>query len=230
MADNKFNTEQRPVAKKTGLSTGAKVAISTVCLVGLVGLTIFGVNKTIEWHEDKQETSRAESLVACYVNENNLCDIPEQIFVNKGFDQEYCDGAKIVNALTSNNIDYCYIDGTYYTEDGKDIAILTFNVSQTITAEVIKEEVNGTVVYMAPAGYTLNPDGTCTKVVTTEHQEIVPASTNGDYSQYGEDVEVTVVQTRPYTEIADQSLICDVDDKAQANEDGNYPATLKLSY
>lgn len=221
------NVEEQNTKAK-GKHTGAKVVMTAIGIIALVGGTsVLGI-KGYNAYNDYKEAVRIESLVSYSIDSNNLCSMPEYVYTNKGYDYEYCDGQKVVDALRKSGADYFYIDGTYYTEDGKSIAILTYTVSEKITAEPIVEEIDGRKYYMAPTGYTLNSDGTCTKVVITEQHKIVPALESGDYSQYGEVINVEVQETLPFSEIAECNLICDVDDNAVANENGMYKAIHRL--
>lgn len=214
--------------------TGAKSVRKTIVIVGLaltlgIGGVIFGATKGAEIYNDVQVSKRTEAVITLGMVNNKLCDIPEKIYTTQGYDIEYCSGEKFVSILLENGVEIVKLNDEYYTNDAIDIAIIRYAVDTTITKEADKVEVNGSVIYMAPTGYTLNPDGTCSKVETDQKKEIITASATGDYSQYGEDVEVEVIKTKSFDELRDGSIICDVEDNAKANEEGYYPATLKLS-
>lgn len=227
MSEDRLVAEEQNKSKKKKY-TRARVAVASVGILALIGGAAFLGMKGNDALKEYKEVKRAESLISYSIDANNLCSMPEYVYTDKGYDYEYCDGEKVVESLRKNGADYFYVDGTYYTEDGKRIAILTYTVSEKITAEPIVEEIDGRKYYMAPTGYTLNSDGTCTKVVTTEYKKIVPAKENGDYSEYGEITNKLEVDTRPFSEIAECSLICDVDDNEIADENGMYKAEYRL--
>lgn len=213
--------------------TGAKVA-KTICVLALCGLTAFGVYKGIEAYQDCQETKRAESIVAHYIDKDNLVTVPDNFLIDQAYDEEFCEGEKLVNSLQAANAEYCVIDGDYYTNDGEKIAILTYEITRTETVNPIAQEYNGTTIYMAPAGYELE-DGVCTKTTTGTVTKIVKAIENSDYSNIKitnvasyKLLEVEEIQTLPYEEIFGKTLVCDVNDNAKLSENGYCEASFKL--
>lgn len=235
MLEDRFIVEQHKNKKKK--YTSAKVVISSVGILALLGGASFlGVkgNDALKEYKEVKKAERVESLISYSIDKNNLCIMPEYVYTGKRDHYEYYDGEKVVELLRKNGADYFYVDGTYYTEDGKKIAILTYTVSSKIITEPIVEEIDGRKYYAAPTGYTLNSDGTCTKVLTKEYQKIVPAKENDDYSEYsgysgyGEITSKLEVGTRLFSEIAECSLICDVDDNEIADENGMYKAVYRL--
>ena len=232
MEERDYNTEETtPEVKK---QTGAKKALATIGIIALCGLTAFGVYKGVEAYNDYKETKRAESLVSYYIDSDQIVTLPEVVATNKAYDEEYCEGEKLVEQLQTQNAQYCIIDGVYYTNNGDKIAVLTYEVTRTETVEPIKEEFNGTTIYMAPAGYELE-DGVCTKTITGTITKIVPANEAGDYSNIKVTnvssyklIDVEEIQTLAYEEMFGKTLVCDVDDRAQLGENGLCDGTLRL--
>lgn len=206
---------------KKGNGTGAKKALATIGILAVLGggiaATYFGINA----YHDYQETTRAESLVASYMDSDKLVSFPETVVIDQAYDAEYCSGEKLVSELTESGAAYCVIDGEYYTEKGETIAILTLDVTRTDTVEPIKQNVNGQTVYMAPAGYVLS-NGKCTKEVTTRETKVVKKVENGDYSGVLVEgaskaviVSVEEVDTKKYSSLNGHDLIVDVEDNAE---------------
>ena len=206
---------------KKKLGTGAKVAIATVGVVGILALGAAASYLGINEYREYQETKRAESLVSYYMDEDRLVSFPEQVVIDQAYDAEYCSGEKLVAELTESGAQYCVIDGEYYTEKGETIAILTLDVTRTDVVEPIKQELNGQTVLMAPAGYVLE-NGKCTKEVTTRETKVVKRSENGDYSHVMVEgatkaviVSIQEVDTKKYSSLNGYDLIVDVEDNAE---------------
>lgn len=222
--------EQQPnTAKKTGAKIGKAIGVLALCAAVGVGV-YFGV----EAHKDYKETQRTESLVAAYIDSDYLVQLPENVMINSTYDQSYCEGEKLANELTEAGAQYCVIDGQYYTPNGDKIAILTFEITRTQTVQAQVVEYNGTKIYMAPEGYTLN-GSVCEKTVSSTITKIVPSNETGDYSNVTVTnvtdytlVNAEEVTTLPYEEMYNKTLICDVDDTAKVDENGYCEAELRL--
>lgn len=235
MEEQEFNYEEtQPQYTETSKSTGAKKALAAIGIVALCGLTAFGVYKGVDAYKDYQETKRAESIVAHYIDKDNLVTVPDSFLIDQAYDEEFCEGEKLVAELQASNAEYCVIDGDYYTNDGSKIAILTYEITRKETVAPIAEEYNGTTIYMAPAGYTLE-DGVCTKTTTGTVTKIVTANEASDYSNIKitnvdgyKLINVEEIQTLSYEEMFGKTLVCDVDDKATLNESGYCEATFRL--
>lgn len=214
--------------------TGAKTAAKVITLLALAtGLTVGGIYAATDLYPNYQENKRVEQLISANTTDD-LCTIPDLINIDKAYDIKYADGSKIANELTKQGIKYCEILDQYYTQDGSDIAILTYEVTTTEYIDAIKTEINGTIVYSAPNGYTLNGD-ICYRTTTQTMTKIVPKNPKGDYSEVVipnvssyELVDAQELQTKPYSDIIDYTLICDVPDDAVLNKDGYCEATLTL--
>ncbi len=225
--------QQKPTSKKKGLGTGAKRALATVGILAILGSGIAATYVGIDHVKGYQETQRAESLVAAYMDEDKLVTLPEEVIINKAYDAKYCTGEKLIDELTQAQAAYCYVDGEYYTEKGETIAILTLEVTRTETIDAIKVELGGNVVYMAPEGYTLQGNK-CTKETVTYETKVVPRSADNDYSKVlvpgatkAVIVEVEEVDTKKYSSMKGHDLIVDVEDGAQLVENQT-PAELRL--
>lgn len=211
--------QQKP--KNTKKGTGAKTAIAAIGVIAILGAGVAATYLGLNAYNDYKETTRAESLVASYMDEDKLVSFPETVVIDQAYDAEYCSGEKLVAELTESGAQYCVIDGTYYTEKGETIAILTLDVTRTDVVEPIKQEVNGQTVYMAPAGYVLE-NGKCTREVTTRETKVVKRSEDGDYSHVMVEgaskaviVSVEEVATQKYSSLKGHDLIVDVEDNAE---------------
>jgi hypothetical protein len=220
-------TQNKP---KTGAKIGRAISVIAICAILGGGAVYHG----LDLYKDYQETKRAESIVANYIDSDYLVTVPNSFLIDQAYDKEFCEGEKLIDELKNANAQYCIIDGVYYTNDGGKIAILTYEITKKEEVEPIAEEYNGTTIYMAPAGYTLE-DGVCTKEITGTVSKIVPATTNGDYSHISiknvagfKLVNVEEIQTLSYEEIYGTTLVCDVDDNAKLSENGYCEATFKL--
>ena len=225
-------TQQKQQQPNKTNKTGARVAktIAVLALATAVGLGVYYGNQAVK---DYQETDRAESLVASYMDEDRLVNLPEGVMINRAYDAKYCTGEKLVNELTAAEAAYCYINGEYYTEKGDTIAILTLEVTRTETREPIKVDVGGNVVYMAPEGYILQGNK-CTKETITIETKVVPKNANNDYSNVfidgaskAEIISIDEVDSKKYSAMNGCDLIVDVADGAQL-ENNQTEAVLRL--
>ena len=229
------NIEEQETQKTKKKHTGAKVAIATISIVGLLGLAAtVGVDYVSGAKETYYEQKRAEQLVEYNSNSAKICVIPEQIETNKSYDTKYCEGEQLVSELNENGIKYCEILDEYYTPEGKNIAVLTYEVVTTDVLEAQKVEMNGTTIYMAPEGYTLQGNK-CVKETVKNVTKIVEAMEDGNYENIAIEnvtsyklVDIKEISTKKYSEIASQTLICDVADTPVLNEEGRYDAKLVL--
>jgi hypothetical protein len=201
--------------------TGAKVALATIGVIAVLGggiaATYFGLNAI----NNRKETTRAESLIASYIDKDKLVLFPETVEIGQAYDAEYCTGEKLVSGLTDSGAQYCVIDGVYYSENGETVAILTLDVTRIDVVDPIKQDINGQTVCMAPTGYVLE-NGKCTKEVTTRETKVVKKSENGDYSHVMVDgaskaviVSVEEAETKKFSTINGHNLIVDVEDNAE---------------
>ncbi len=213
--------ESQTTSKNKSTKTGAKIALATIGVIAILGVGVAATYLGINAYKDYKETSRAESLIASYMDQDKLVSFPETVVISQAYDLEYCSGEKLVKGLTESGASYCVIDGVYYTEKGETIAILTLDVTRTSTVEPIKETIGGQTVYMAPTGYVLK-DGICTKEVVTRETKVVPRSETGDYGHILVDgaskatiVSIEEVDTKKYSSLNGHDLIVDVEDSAE---------------
>lgn len=222
---------ESPKSKKTGAKTVAK-AISVIALTtGLIAGSIYGAKVV---YPEYQENKRVEQLISSNLNEDSICRISGPIMIDKAYDIAYADGETIADKLKDYGVKYCELLDQYYTIDGSDIAILTYDVVTTETIDAVKTEINGTAIYLAPEGYTLQKDK-CYREITNQVTKIVPKSKTGDYSNVKisgvtsfELVDVQEIKTATFDSISDYTLICDVPDEAVLNQDGLCEANLTL--
>lgn len=234
MSNKHLATEDKHIPKEDNIEkkTGAKKSGKTIAALVLIGgLVIGGITGTVKYMNS--ETVRAKSLVSEYTDtDTGFLSLPQTVTVNQAYDLSYCDGEKLYNAITKNNIKYCEVLDEYYTSDGREIAVL--NVTGTYTEGIKADcvEVNGAKIYMAPEGYEL--DGECAyRVINTSFTKVVEKQ--DDYSNITipglNDVQITVdeIQTKPFTDILSSVLIVDVPDGAVLNKNHECSATFRLA-
>ena len=233
MSNKHLATEDKHIPKEDNIEkkTGAKKSGKTIAALVLIGgLVIGGITGTVKYMNS--ETVRAKSLVSEYTDtDTGFLSLPQTVTVNQAYDLSYCDGEKLYNAITKNNIKYCEVLDEYYTSDGREIAVL--NVTGTYTEGIKADcvEVNGTKIYMAPEGYEL--DGECAyRVINTSFKQIIEKQ--DDYSNIqvnGLDdvsIEIEEVHSRPFNDIISETLIVDVPDGAILNHNQECSGSFRL--
>lgn len=228
------NTQTGQHLNKLNKNTGAKIAKYAIAAAVITAVVGVGSYYAINEYNDYKETERVSQLVAAYTDTQGYCALPDEIIVNKAYDEKFADGAKLATELASKGVKYCEVLDEYYTPSGTDIAILTFKVTMTEVVNPNRYDFNGTTMYSAPAGYVLK-DGKCYKETYKTITKIVPKEKNSDYSGYtipnvsvSELLSAKEVSTKPYEEIIDQDLICDVRDGVTLDESKQCPAQLTL--
>lgn len=237
MSEENKNIQEQPSTKgstkkrKTGATTALK-AISAVALAtGLIAGSLYATNVL---YPKYQENKRVDQLITSNISNEEICTISGSIMIDKAYDIPFANGETLANKLKDHNIKYCELLDQYYTADGSDIAILTFDVETTEVIDATKTEIDGTIIYLAPEGYTLQKDK-CYRTTTSQMTKIVPKSNDGDYSNVTIPnvasytlVDVQEIKTETFDSICDYTLICDVPDEAVLNKDGLCEATLVL--
>ena len=218
-------------SNNTGAKTGKgkKIALTILVIGGIAAAAIFGT-KAIH---TAQECQRVDSLISNYQVENYVA-FPGQILTDRAYDITIADGKKITNRLESNGIEYININGQFYTPNGIDINLLTFEVIYTDQVDAMKITSEGQTMYMAPAGYSLN--GTkATKdeveirtVALPANQDVSNVSFPGATSWNLAD-EPQLIHTLPYSVIENSTLICDVPDGASLNDNNQCYGSLDLA-
>lgn len=223
--------KENPKGKKR---TGAKIVGGTICALALAGGLLYGGIKCANYIGDVRETNRAESIVSINMNQDKLVELPVNVKLNQAYDQDFCEGEKLISQLEAGQVQYCKIGDEYYTKSGETIAILTIEYEVVEEAEPTLVEINGSKMYYAPVGYILEGNK-CIKKTYGEVTKVVPASANEDYSNISlagvdnfEITNVEVVQAKPFKELEGKTLVCDVPDGATLNEDGCCDAVLRL--
>ena len=215
----------RTAAKK---GKGKTIALTLLVVGALAAGTIFGT-KAIH---TIQETRSIDNLIANYQVENYV-SLPSEVTVDRSYDITYADGARFAERLGTKNVDYIRINGQFYTPEGIDIALLTYNVTYKETVDATRVTRDGQNIYMAPTGYAL--EGSKASKYTTEARTVVvPAGT--DYSLVSfpgaadyELIDEVILHTLPYDVISNSTLICDVADGATLNENNECVGTLDLA-
>ncbi len=241
-------TSKRKKEKKT--KTGSRVGrtISALALAGVLGLGAFTTggffgHGPLKGLANLTESGRARSLVAEYTNDDYFCSLPDEMLINKAYDISYTSGEKLVSSLKKYDVKYCEVFDEFYTPNGENIAILTYDVATLDVLPAIKVGVgfSGAEVYMPVEGYTLNGN-MCYKEGNEQLVKVVPVSQTGDYSDISLDtqltetatitgaslVDVREVSTKTYDAILDMTLICDVPDGAVLDENNQCLAAFNL--
>lgn len=218
--------EETNLEKKTGAKKGAKT-IATIVIAG--GLIVGGITGTIKI-VNNLESTKVRNLVNEYTSYDCLT-LPKKVTINQAYDLNYCDGKTLYNAITKSGIKYCEVLDEYYTEDGREIAVLTITgtCTESIPAECV--EINGAKVYMAPTGYELNGENAY-RTINQSYTQIIEKQ--DDYSNIvvngldNVNIEVKEVQSRPFSDIISETLIVDVPDGATLNSNKECTASFRL--
>lgn len=241
--------DETSLNKNTNKKTGAKISKKGIALLIAAGLITTSIAGTIGYKhlvnyindqeaqtQAEKANGRATSIVSLYQN-GDLCSIDEPIYSSKNYDTKICDGQTLVDVLNKNQIKYCEILDEYYTNDGRNIAIVTLEVEHTekIQPEALVDEKLGVTYYTIPEGYEYI-DG-CYQKKTTETKVVVTeVEKNGKYNKLElpgvtikQVISVDVVPTKSYDEIISSDFICDVkDDYAQHLNGQLSEATYRL--
>lgn len=211
-------------------NTGAKKAGKTIAAIVLVGGLTIGSIVAATHIANTVSSSKAKSLVESYTV-NDCLTLPENVTINQAYDLNYCDGKKLYDEITKKGIKYCDVLDEYYTEDGRDIAVLTISgtYAEYIPADCI--EVNGTKIYMAPVGYELEGEYAY-RIINKSYKQIIEKQ--DDYSNIqvnGLDdvsIEIEEVHSRPFNDIISETLIVDVPDGAILNHNQECSGSFRL--
>lgn len=232
-ANSKENVRPRS-HRRTGAKkvTGKKVALTILILGGMAATSIFGTKAV----HSIQETKRVDKLINAYTIENYV-ELPNRIATNRAYDATYADGEKVVKELEKNNIEYININGKFYTKDGINIQILTYDVTYEELAKT--EVINGNEVtfYMTPSKYSFHDNSWRDSVKYNHVTRTIVVPADLDLSQitfnYATNWELIgtpiVLNTLPFSVIEDSTLICDVPDNATLNEFDKCEGTLELA-
>ena len=208
---------------------GRKIALTILVVGGLAASAIFGTKA----YYNAKETKRVDTLLNNYTT-YDYCVLPTQVTTDRAYDITFADGAKLVDRLNRNNINYINIGGQFYTPDGQNIAIITYDVTYLEQTNPIATTNEGQTMYTAPQGFSMYGK-TAYRYVTQTETKIVPASEDYSYitfpgaSNWTMVGEPRIVGTLPYDCIASSTLICDVPDNAALNENNECEATLALA-
>lgn len=210
--------------------TKAKKAGKTIAAIVLVGGLTIGSIVTATHLANTISTSKAKSLVANYTV-NDCLTLPENVTINQAYDLNYCDGEKLYNEITKKGVKYCNVLDEYYTEDGRDIAVLTITGTYTEAIPANCVEINGIKIYMAPVGYELQGEYAY-RVINKSYKQIIEKQP--DYSNIringlnDVSIEITEVHSRPFSDIISETLIVDVPDGAILNYNQECSASFRL--
>lgn len=237
--------EQDPVEQATGAKKqkGKKVVtwllIASLGIGGIVGGAI-GYKKLSEhiaYTEAKKNTTGIVSMYQSY----DVCSLDETIYSSMNYDTKICDGSVLVEVLNEKGVKYCEILDEYYTNDGRNIALVTIEVTRDeyIDPTIINDEVKGSSAsyFTLPEGYVLK-DGKGYRQVTETREIVTEVRKNGDYDKMTISgipgkitklVDAKVVKTRSFDDIINAELVCDVkDDYATAKNGSLSEATYRL--
>lgn len=216
--------------KRSIVKSGARVAKSVVSIALLLalGYGLHGANNELK------DYKHISDLLKNY-SEENACLLPSQAMTTACYDLKVSPGEKLVRTLKWHDIEYCRINGEYYTPNGIEIAVISLEVTRRDTKSSLAVDNSSGKVYAAPDGYTIVGED-CYKDAKEIITRVVPKSSNYDgiVATIGEEYTVSSIisieelPSKTYAEIADKDLVCDVPDTAVPDENNNYPGTLKL--
>lgn len=225
-------TQEQTGAKKV---SGKTVGLITLALVLGIGGTIGGFIGHKAYKEHKEYTaakSNATSIVSMY-QAQDVCSLDETIYSSMNYDTKICDGSILVEVLNEKGIKYCEILDEYYTSDGRNIALVTVEVTRDeyIDPTIINDEVKGssTSYFTLPEGYVLKGDKGYRQVVETK-TVVTEVRKDGDYSKISipgitgkitKVIDANVVGTKPFDIICTSDFVCDVNDNFAANKNGD---------
>ena len=214
---------------------GKKVALTILVVGGLVAASIFGTKA----YHSLQETRRVDRLLESYQVENYI-SLPNEVISDRAYDVTYANGSKVVDRLEERNVDYININGQFYTKDGIDIKLLTYEVIYDNRVDSIKVTSDGTTLYMPPVSYGIHDrdawkGSESTKYETMIRTVVVPADLDLSLvsfpgaCEWNLADEPVLLHTLPYSVIENSTLICDVPDNATLNENNECVGTLDLA-
>ena len=248
MLDFGQDFEQQNVENQTGAkqSSGKGKKIVSWVLVaalglGAVGAAGYGLTKLNQHIAHTKTVKSVTSIVQKYEGPNNLLSLDETIYSSNNYDTKICDGQVLVDVINEQGIKYCEVLDEYYTSDGRDIAVVTVEVTRDlwIDPEVINDEVKGSNItyYTLPEGYVLK-NGRGYKQVVETKEVVTEVRKDNDYSKItisgikGKITKVsepTIVKTKSFKDIINSELVCDVKDDYATAKNGNLSeATYRL--
>ena len=187
------------------------------------------ISEHIAYTEAKKNTT---GIVAMYQN-YDVCSLDETIYSSMNYDTKICDGQVLVEVLNEKGIKYCEILDEYYTNDGRNIALVTVEITRDeyIDPTIINDEVKGSSAsyFTLPEGYVLKGDKGYRQVTETR-TIITEVRKDGDYSKISipggtgkitQVVDTNVVATKPFDVIAASDFVCDVNDDYAAHKSGD---------
>ena len=234
------NTTTKPETKKGNSKRVVSWILIAALGLGAVGGGAYGYKKLKE-HIDRTNTvKRTTSIVSLYT-ERDVCSLDETIYSSLNYDSKICDGQVLVDVLKEQGIKYCEVLDEYYTNDGRDIAVVTVEITRDdwVDPTAITDDVKGSNVdyFTLPEGYVLK-DGKGYRQVTETREIVTEVRKNGDYDKMTINgipgkitklVDAKVVKTRSFDDIINAELVCDVkDDYATAKNGSLSEATYRL--
>ena len=229
--------EQDPVEQATGAKkqSGKKI-VSWILIAALgIGATVGGaigykkLSDHIAYTEAKKNTTGIVSMYQSY----DVCSLDETIYSSMNYDTKICDGSVLVEVLNEKGVKYCEILDEYYTNDGRNIALVTVEVTRDeyIDPTIINDEVKGSSAsyYTLPEGYVLKGDKGY-RQITEEMTIVTEVRKDGDYSKIAipggtgkitKVVDANVIATKTFDVIASSDFVCDVNDDFAAHKSGD---------
>ena len=224
--------EQTTGAKKQkGKKVVTWLLIASLGIGGIVGGAIGykQITKHIDYTKAKKNTT---GIVSLY-QRDDVCSLDETIYSSMNYDTKICDGKILVEVLNEKGIKYCEILDEYYTEDGRNIALITVEITRDeyIDPTIINDEVKGSSAsyFTLPEGYILKGNKGYRQVV--ENKTLVTeVRKDGDYSKIAipggagkitNVIDINVVPTKTFDIIASSDFVCDVNDDFAANKNGD---------
>lgn len=229
--------EQTEVEEQTGAKKqkGNKVVSAILVLAVTISTAIGGAvayNKISKYIKDTEAKKNTTGIVSMY-QKDNTCSLNEKIYSSMNYDTKICDGQMLVDVLNEQGVKYCEILDEYYTTDGRNIALVTVEVTRDeyIEPTIINDEVKGSNAsyYTLPEGYTLVGNRgykqiSETRTVVTEirkDNDYTKMSIPGATGKITKLVDVNITSTKSFDDIVNSDFVCDVNDDFVANKNGD---------
>jgi len=218
---NEENNEKESQAKYFQARRVIAIITLTATCTCSIGATLAGV----QVYKDYIESKIAQEIVdtnTTYIGSSKTLSL-QNANINRDYDVKVCSGFKLEESILKSEIDICQIGDTLYTNDGCDIALLEFRVTRQEVKKANETKLSdGTIIYSADEGFTLEDNKQVRVIVSTE-RKIITANASHDYSQETYQDENVVSSelisentqeypTHPFSEITESTLILDVED------------------
>lgn len=212
---------------KSAYKSAGAIALS---YVSLLGLEHYSKNVAIPYNN-------AHELVENVADGDDMLDFnsTDYLYVKDGKYIDTYDGKYLCKVLTKENIKCCQIDEEFYTVDGSDIQINTYEAMKkeyySEENSEIQNEIptysqdgsyyaieNGIVYYFSPVTF---------KEAVLSNGDIVSSNNSNDTYVSKELVDSQTISTKPYENMVNQKLTCDYTENNNEITDVSYTLQYK---